>query len=913
MNELNNCIVIFDKRINDYVDKSKDIVWIETDTVYRKYKIKFSNGTSYGYNMSSVRWMSNPKSLSISSYLIYSCGKKLNNIKEILRFGDGSTDDWIKILFQNGNIASYPLRKLKVVKDRTQDDDVKNFIAYLKKVATIIKDFPQDDKDFFQRELDKLNISAESILSKIIANEPIKSNKVSGEMIFPFTANASQIKAVKNALEYDISCIQGPPGTGKTQTILNLLANLLYRDLKVAIVAGNNEATRNVQEKLAKEGLKGIDAYLGNSDNIKQFFSEERLPPELGEIQDSKGYKEPLNLLAERALLIYDYRLKRAELQHSIAEYCTEQDINNKIYNRKKHVVCKPLQNYHSSSGQILKLLSYLEIIAQKGRAGFFQKVKLLIKFKITKSKQILNEVNESIDFLQNQYYKIKLQELWEEWDRITAFLTQNDSEKILNLYREQSMYFFKQHMREYYAEISGLSVDQQDMLNHFEKISRRYPIIYSTTHALHYCSGDYLYDYVIMDESSQVDLISAVLAMSCARRIVFVGDQKQLPHVVQSNNLSPIEELFAKFSLPAYLNYAKHSILQTILEQYKKNLPNVFLNEHYRCDPQIIEFCNKRFYQGKLVVQTKHSEGNGITLITTEPHFARGRVNERQADIIVQEILPKLQGKEVGVVAPYRKQVELIEEKVHDNKILVDTVHKFQGKERDVMVLSTVSDKVRFYDDEQKVDFLNNENLINVAISRAKSKLFVIASKEILSQEGSLLKDLYRYVSYYCGQGEIKESKVYSVFDLMYEAYSPVLEEMKKRLLRISDQQSENIIATVIDDICKTEHYGAISFKHNYPLRKMIHTEYLNDIEDRKFAENPNTHCDFLIFNKLDKSILLVVEVDGNQHNDPIQEQRDERKDRILNLYDIPVLRLRTTEIDCEMKIKAALRMAAV
>lgn len=109
----------------------------------------------------------------------------MNNIKEILRFGDGSTDDWIKILFQNGNIASYPLRKLKVVKDRTQDDDVKNFIAYLKKVATIIKDFPQDDKDFFQRELDKLNISAESILSKIIANEPIKSNKVSGEMIFP--------------------------------------------------------------------------------------------------------------------------------------------------------------------------------------------------------------------------------------------------------------------------------------------------------------------------------------------------------------------------------------------------------------------------------------------------------------------------------------------------------------------------------------------------------------------------------------------------------------------------------------------------------------------------------------------------------------------------------------------------------
>lgn len=135
----------------------------------------------------------------------------MNNIKEILRFGDGSADDWIKILFQNGNIASYPLRKLKFVKDRTQDDDVKNFIAYLKKVATILKDFPQDDKDFFQRELDKLNISAESILSKIIANEPIKSNKVNGEMIFPLR-KASQIKSGQKCFGVCISCIQGPPG-----------------------------------------------------------------------------------------------------------------------------------------------------------------------------------------------------------------------------------------------------------------------------------------------------------------------------------------------------------------------------------------------------------------------------------------------------------------------------------------------------------------------------------------------------------------------------------------------------------------------------------------------------------------------------------------------------------------------------
>ena len=107
---------------------------------------------------------------------------------------------------------------------------------------------------------------------------------------------------------------------------------------------GNSEGHRNSFVNLQHALIKVaeiVSITLCHSDNIKQFFSEERLPPELGEIQDSKDYKEPLNLLAERALLIYDYRLKRAELQHSIAEYCTEQDINNRIYNRKKHVVCK--------------------------------------------------------------------------------------------------------------------------------------------------------------------------------------------------------------------------------------------------------------------------------------------------------------------------------------------------------------------------------------------------------------------------------------------------------------------------------------------------------------------------------------------------------------------------------------------
>ena len=910
MNELKNCIVIFDKNVGKYVDKSKEIAYINIDKENRKYNIRFASGKVYNYNISNVRWLSNSDTLDVSSWLIYFNNERMSNVIEILRFGEGDFNDWIKIVFKNGEISSYPLKNLKFVKNKRNEKNVKNFLEYLKEAAGVVSDASQDEKDFLQSEIEKINVSEESVLYKFIAKEPIIERKVDDKLIFPFSANAAQIKAVKNALNYDISCIQGPPGTGKTQTILNILTNLLVKEMNVAVVAGNNEATRNVHEKIEKEGFKGIDAYLGNKDNIKQFFSQNRELPEFGEIDDCDKYSGSMKSLYEKVQKIYEYRLKCAELQHLINEYTVEKNISDEIYNQKEHKIADSLLHYNKRSDKILKLAAYLEILSQKHKLRLIHKAKLFFSYGL-KSKDVSENLCDSIDYLQNLYYSVKLRELTREYDKVKIFLKLNDSEDVLDLFRKKSMNKFKREMRNYYSKFSDYSVSPQDRFYKFSKISKRYPIIYSTTHSLHYCCGDYLFDYVIIDESSQVDLISAVIAMSCAKRIVFVGDQKQLSHVVKTNNLQPLEDLFERYSLPKYFNYASYSILKCISEMYGTELPCVLLNEHYRCDPQIIEFCNKCFYKGELVIQTKHEERNGIEWISERSHTAEGMINLTQAETIIHKILPKIQAEDVGIVAPYRKQVELLGSKVNDSNVLVDTIHKFQGKERDVMILSTVSDKVKFYEEEEKIDFLNNANLINVAVSRAKNKLYVVASKDIAKQEGSLLNDLYRYVAYYCGQEKVWESNVYSVFDLMYDDYSPVLEEMKKRLLRISEYDSENIIATVIDDICKSEEFGIISFKHNYPLRKIIRSENLKIKEDQLFVENPNSHCDFIIFNKLDKSIILVIEVDGKQHNELVQKQRDERKDRLLRLNNISILRLKTTESDCENKIKSALALA--
>jgi very-short-patch-repair endonuclease len=289
--------------------------------------------------------------------------------------------------------------------------------------------------------------------------------------------------------------------------------------------------------------------------------------------------------------------------------------------------------------------------------------------------------------------------------------------------------------------------------------------------------------------------------------------------------------------------------------------------------------------------------------------HFA-------QSPIIGTKIIPKLEKKvnnsdsskpfTIGFVSPFRNQVKLLKEQFSSAGFVTDTVHKFQGKEKTAIVMSTVSDGKR------PNNFLNDPNLINVAVSRAQEILYVIASSMLLEQKDSLLNDLAKYNAYYCGKG-IKDTSVYSIFDLMFEEYADALKSLKSRLQKISNFESENIVGTIIGGICENKN-GLLKFHHNYALRNVLNTLSITDTDDLKFVENENTHCDFVLFDALDKKIRLVVEVDGMQHNKAIQKARDERKDRLLRDARIKILRLPTekimTEDDCRKEIEEALSL---
>ena len=200
--------------------------------------------------------------------------------------------------------------------------------------------------------------------------------------------------------------------------------------------------------------------------------------------------------------------------------------------------------------------------------------------------------------------------------------------------------------------------------------------------------------------------------------------------------------------------------------------------------------------------------------------------------------------------------------------------------------------------------EFVDNPNLINVAVSRAVDKLIVVVS-ENEKNENSNIGDLVRYIEY--NNFEIIDSSIYSVFDLLYHSYSKHLIAFMKSRKRVSDYESENLMNAVIEKVLDLPEFQNLGYVMHQPLKMLIRNPEKLDENECRFAMNVLTHTDFVIFNKLDKMPVLVVEVDGYAFhaNNPKQLERDKMKDAILQKYGIPILRFRTNESGEETRLR--------
>ena len=290
-----------------------------------------------------------------------------------------------------------------------------------------------------------------------------------------------------------------------------------------------------------------------------------------------------------------------------------------------------------------------------------------------------------------------------------------------------------------------------------FPVVSRHFPAWRVTSlSASHLPLAPNLFELLIVDEASQCDIASALPLLYRSKRAVVIGDSFQLRHI---SKLEPYrdQKLMADHGLAdqPHFSYGANSLFDlstSVADELTQ------LRDHYRSHFDIVRFSNKEWYRDTLRICTNYRRlelpdgergvrWTDVSGTTTRPKegsaFIRSEVNEVVS--CVSQLLngPGFRGS-VGVVTPFRAQANEIyrnvaqmvsQDTLGKAQFIVDTAHKFQGDERDVVffapcIASDLAPGLRRW-------LTNTGNLFNVAITRARSLLHVVGSHSACAASG--------------------------------------------------------------------------------------------------------------------------------------------------------------------------------
>ncbi|MBR2558097.1 MAG: IGHMBP2 family helicase [Methanobrevibacter sp.] len=239
-------------------------------------------------------------------------------------------------------------------------------------------------------------------------------------------------------------------------------------------------------------------------------------------------------------------------------------------------------------------------------------------------------------------------------------------------------------------------------------------------------------FDVAIVDEASQATIPSILIPISKASRFILAGDHKQLPPTIISDMAHELE----------------NTLFESLIEKYP--FKSQLLNVQYRMNRLLMKFPNQEFYNNGLksdssvdeitindIIDGNNEEEALLFLDTSniddygETHLkdSKSIVNKLEANIAVSiandYITAGVSVDDIGIISPYADQVKIIQDKTD---VEVKTVDGFQGREKEIIIISTVRSN-----NWGNIGFLSDLRRLNVAITRAKRKLIIIGNKETL------------------------------------------------------------------------------------------------------------------------------------------------------------------------------------
>ena len=854
----------------------------------------------FQYNYARLLYLTHPETINLENKGLYINNRHIMGADELLRFSH-EKNTFYRVVYEDGRTECLEGRNVYVT--RTPIDKTGGSTwDYLRKIAEETGLQSDNGVNTLTLKYDLVDVKRDNVpLAQFLGDKTqLVTYNLPHQVYYPFGCNASQKTAVEAALTHQVSFIQGPPGTGKTQTVLNIIANLLLANKTVLIVSNNNSAVENIAEKLQTEGLDFLIAPLGNAERKETFIENQSSAypdmtswhiSNLVEVQEQA--KEALLSVS----LGFDSQTKLALLRAEYDALMTEEHYDNLLKEGQSH----PDWLNHKRSEKLMKLLTRCQMLAERDRKpSLWFCLKWMFFIGVRAFSFLRGNLTEVVAALEQAYYCVRKLEIEQELGVLTEQLQTINLQQNLQALTTSSLQVLKSRIAQRYGHRVKQLFTIKGIKTKTEAFLKEYPIVLSTTYSAKSCIGkDMVFDYVIMDEASQSDIKTGALALSCATNAVIVGDDKQLPNVVSQEEALAIRTVLTSFQVDDCYNAITHNFLQSCTEIFR-DAPTTLLREHYRCHPLIIEFCNQRFYNGELIPMTNDSGEEKVLKVvrTVQGNHAHKHINQREIDVLVQEVMPQYADKgSVGIITPYSDQAKEINAALGQD--IASTVHKYQGRECDTIILTTV--------DNVPTTFSDDDNLLNVAISRAKKQFCIITTGNELSKDTNL-SQLISYIRY--NNFEIQESRLHSVFDLLYRQYSAERLAYEKEHLKVSDYLSENLVYDTLIQALSILNKSNLSVVCHYPLFKLIADWTLLNEEEKSFAGSKLAHIDFLVYNSLTKQPLLTIEVDGWHFHkgNVVQQSRDSLKDQILSKYALAPIRLATTDIVTVESLKAML-----
>jgi len=602
----------------------------------------------------------------------------------------------------------------------------------LLKGRCLISDLP----DYFDRKIDKVPVD---ISEPPTEDELDLYNQYNDHGDCIFSLNRQQRDSFKHLYSKGpVSLLQGPPGTGKTAFISSFIHYVLEKGAsKVLLVSQSHEAVNNAGEKV-RNLFESRDKVLqmvrlGNEGNVSNGLKD------VHELALQDHYREKFR--AEYAI----------RLRQSIANLgLPEQFINDVVefesgFGGKIDIFSKMLSDTELSN----KLQERIKKFSLKVQ-DYFKRKNIIVG-------AVDLELDEFRDFFYEQS-SIK-------WDVSSAHLIDTMKQLI-------------------YLANEWLTVMSSRNSNFQNFLAKTRTLVCGTCVGIgrtHYGLTENTYDWVVIDEAARSSASELAIAMRVGRRVLLVGDHKQLPAMYQEDHL---KATLRKLSKLTETEVVQSDFERSFLSNYGKQVGQTLLIQ-YRMSPVIGKMVSKCFYRGllqtgrnepvKWIQEIPEKYGKTVTWIDTSDGAEKSReqnsskagaINSKFNTYEIKTISQLVEGivssktfeneivssKDenplIGIICMYGQQKhemmrhfnmaswsrQLVEKRL----IKIDTVDSYQGKENQIIIVSFVRNNPRM-----DIGFLSESQpsasqRTNVALSRAKERLYLVGSKEVFSGKNS-------------------------------------------------------------------------------------------------------------------------------------------------------------------------------